>query len=91
VIVTSKSTLKRYAAQVAKPIVIYGDLLFLKEGHSALVNRVFDHPGNEEGMVKGEGLVRTSPVVKYLGLGCFETEQTIYKPKFPLSFDKRDA
>lgn len=71
-----------------KPVVRYGTAVFVKEGRSALLWKVFGH---NSGTVRGNGYVRTSPVVKIIregsyfveGLGqpWFETLNTIYKPR----------
>lgn len=66
-----------YNVKRPKPVVRYGALLYLHIGHSALLDKVIRHPDIE---VTGYGIVRTSPVVRLLGGGKFETENTVYEP-----------
>jgi hypothetical protein len=80
-----KTSLKRLAVQKGKPIVQYGKLLLLQVGSPALLSRVYGH--GDRG-VHGKGLVYTSTVTAYHGLGSFETRNTIYAPKNPLDYDR---
>lgn len=59
-----------------KPIVYYETVLSkLEVGESAWILRAYNHP-----TCHGEKYLITSPVVKDLGNGEFETMNTIYKP-----------
>ena len=63
-----------------KPLVEY-DLRFPVEislGIGAIVKPV-NHPDTKH--VSNTKLIMTSPVIKYDGAGCFETENTLYVPR----------
>lgn len=81
----SKSQIRRISTQTGKPMQEYRELHFLQPGAPALIKFV---KGHHNKTVRGDGWVRTSIVVKYLGVGCFETLNTIYYPRNSLNYDK---
>lgn len=60
-----------------KPVAYYGRIVWdLQKGVPALLYQVWNH-----GRVHGKNFVMTSPVVKILEDGAFETENTLYRPR----------
>jgi hypothetical protein len=60
-----------------KPVVNYTELITTPVvGEQCYLSGVYNHPNSD---LKGD-TVLTSPVVKVLEHGCFETENTLYAP-----------